>query len=233
MTAPRIIGGAVEGGTSLSGITLSSDVSGGGLIAIDYQAIQLGNRLRDRLLFYNRLMIALQGGIRYCIVPFLTDYIAPCADSVFSTVFTGNSDDYIDTKFSDATTFSDGSTFTQPPVSGSITNNGSAGDGTVSLTVIGGRPLVGGEWFGVEHANGNFRAYNVTDVDSQVVNSVNGNVEATVGIRPTLRASTTAGQTIDWWRPRCTMRIRPGNDPQLILQQFWYSTPDLSFIEAF
>ena len=233
MTAPRIIGSTVEGGASLSGITLASDANGGGLVAVDYQNIQLSNTNRDRILFFNRLMIALQGGIRQCVVPLLTDYIAPCADSLFVNAFTSVPQGYSHTPFSDLTTFSDGSEFSQANVSGLIVSSGNSGDGTVTLSVINGRQLQGGEWFGVQHASGAFRAYCVTDIDSQSVDGTSGIVTATVAIRPTLREAITVGMNVDWWRPRCTMRIKSGMDPTLDLSQFWYGTPSLSFVEAF
>ena len=229
MTAPRIIGGAIEGGAALSGVTLASDVSGGGLVAVDYNDIQVGNSNRDRILFFNRLMNTLQGGIRPVVVPLMTDYFAPCADSLFATP---GASPYSLEPFSDGSTFSDGSEFSTPPVTGSIQNVGAAGDGTVTLMVLGGRPLQGGEWFGVIHPSKSYRAYNVTDVDSQSVDS-HGNVTATVGIRPPLRDATSVGLNVDWWRPRCLMRIKSGADATLDLSQFWYSTPSLAFVEAF
>lgn len=237
MTAPRIVGGAIEGGSSLSGITIASDTTGGGFVAIDYSDIQLRNTNRDSIVFFNRLMIALQGGIRTCVVPLLTDFMAPVAGnpfgSMFSSVFGGaSSSDETLTTLSDGSIFSDGSSFSQAPVAGTITAAGNAGDGAVSLTVIGGRSLHGGEWFGVQHRTKSFRAYNVTDVDSQTFDE-NGNVSATVAIRPTLRDLLTVGMVVDWWRPRCLMRVKSGNDPTLDLEKFWYATPSISFVEAF
>lgn len=237
MTAPRIVGGSVEGGSALSGITLASDITGGGFVAVDYQDIQLSNTNRDRILFFNRLMVALQGGVRSLVVPLLTDYIAPVADNPFSSVYSSVfgsafASGLVTTTFSDGAPFSDGSTFTQPPVSGVCVSAGAAGDGTVTLTVVGGRPLQGGEWFGLNHATKSYRAYCVTDIDAQSIDDY-GIVTATVGIRPTLRDVTTSGMILDWWRPRCLMRIRSGADATLDLAQFWYATPSLALVEAF
>jgi len=241
MSAPRLVGSAVEGGASLSGIVTASDATGGGLVAVDYSEIQLSNVNRDRILFFSRLMNALAGGVRFCVVPLLTDYIAPYAGAAtFNNSF---SFDYLKTAnvptpaptpttFSDGASFDDLSSFAQPPVAGAITAAAAAGAATVTLTVVNGRYLQGGEWFGVQHPNKSFRAYCVTDVDAQA-NDANGVVTATVGIRPTLRDVLTIGMTVDWWRPRCLMRIKSGADPTLDLTQFWFSTPSLSFIEAF
>lgn len=232
MTFPRIVGGSYEGGSALSGVTLASDITGGGFLAVDYAEIQLSNTKRDRILAFSRLMVALQGGIRTCVVPLLTDYVAPAVDGLFSGVFSGSRYGNIGTTFSDGMTFSDGSEFSQPPITGFIAAAGNAGDGTVSLTLVGGRPLQGGEWFGVQHPTKSFRAYCVVDVDSQSVDG-SGNITATVDIRPTLRDIVTNGMTVDWWRPRCLMRIKSGADATLDLSQFWYSTPSLAFVEAF
>lgn len=232
MIAPRIVGGAVEGGATLSGAQLATDVTGGGFVAVDYENIQLGNSNRDRLLFFNRLATALHGGVRACVVPLLTDYIAPCKDNLFAPVFGGGGDGYVRTPFADGSTFSDGAQFAQPPVSGAFLENYAAGAGTVNLTVVGGRALQGGEWFGVEHANKSFRAYCVTDIDEQI-ELPDGSFNAAVAIRPVLRDLVVADQRIDWWRPRCLMRIKSGAESTLLLQQFWYATPSLSFVEAF
>ena len=61
MTFPRIVGGSYEGGSALSGVTLASDITGGGFLAVDYAEIQLSNTKRDRILAFSRLMVALQG----------------------------------------------------------------------------------------------------------------------------------------------------------------------------
>ena len=241
MTAPRIIGGAIQGGTALSGVTLASDATGGGFVAVDYLDIQLSNVNRDRILYFNRLMNTLSGGVRFCVVPLLTDYIAPYADN--ADFDGGFSDAYAKglrvptptpspSPFSDLTMFDDGASFSQVPVAGKIAANARAGQATVTLTVVNGRRLQGGEWFGVQHAKKSFRAYCVTDIDAQS-NDVNGTVTATVGIRPTLRDAVTVGMPVDWWRPRCLMQIKVGADPTLDLSQFWYATPSLSFVEAF
>jgi hypothetical protein len=119
---PRILGGAVEGGSALNGITLASDASGGGLVALDYQQFTLNTTNRDAILFYNKLMVALQGGVRLCVVPFLTDILSPITDA---DLLNGD----IITPFSDGTFFSDGTGFYQPQVSGTILNDADVGFG--------------------------------------------------------------------------------------------------------
>ena len=209
MSAPRIVGGAVEGGTSLSGITLASDVSGGGLVAVDYSEIQLGiNSTRDHILYFNRLMIALQGGIRNIVVPMMTDIYAPVPDNFFPN---------------DA-----GAT---PTVTGTFLSNKPVGSSTVDLTVVNGRLLQGGEWFGVFHPTKQWRVYCVTDIVTQT--TVAGVINATVNIRPPLRDVAISGNTVDWWRPQCLMRVKSGSDITMMLDGYWRGMQNLSFIEAF
>lgn len=237
MGAPHIVGGAVESGAALSGITIASDATGGGFVAIEYSDIQVSFCGPDRIVMFSRFMVALQGGIRTCIVPFMTDYMAPVAGNPFSSAFTsvfGGSPASTPQahRFSDGSSFDDGSAFGQAPVAGKITADGTVGSATVSLTVVGGRALHGGEWFGVQHKNKSFRAYCVVDIDQQSVDE-NGIVTATVAIRPTLRDAVSVDMIVDWWRPRCLMRIRSGSDPTLDLAKFWEASPSLQFVEAF
>lgn len=227
VTAPRFLGGAVEGGTALSGSSVASDVTGGGLIAVDYFDIQLGNRDPGRMRYYSRLAAALSTGVRKCVVPLLTDFWAP----ITGNSLTGGGVSPKST-FDDGAVFSDGSTFSQPPVAGKSLGDWSAGASTLNLTVVGGRALEGGEWFGVQHLSKSFRAYCVTDVVS-LTSFPNGNFNASVNIRPPLRDVVKDGQVIDWWRPRCLMRIAPGFSPDLDIGPAFWSTPSLKFVEAY
>ena len=224
MTAPRIIGTGVEGGTSLSGVSLASDIAGGGLVAVDYTEIQISNTNQSRMRALNRLAVALTGGIRPVVVPLMTDFIAP--------VLISNSSDVL-TPFSDRSPFSDTSELFNPPVSGKVSGAKSASGATISVSVIGGTGILeGGEWFGLNHPTSGFRAYCVTDIDS-VTGDGHGNNLYTVGIRPTLRDQIADGASVDWWRPRCTMRLAPGFAPDIDVSMFWYATPSLKFVEAF
>lgn len=200
---PRIVGSAVESGGSLSGVTSASDATGGGLIAIDYTEFVLGNTDPGTMRLMNQLSVALAGGVRSIVVPFLVDWISPY-------------------NFTTSTSFP----------SGFVSGAQAVGSGTISVSVIGGTGvLTGGEWFQLYTSGQGYRAYCVTDIDSMSV--VGGNNLYTVGIRPTLRDAVSDGAAVSWWRPQCTMRLAPGFSADITVTEWWRSTPSLKFIEYF
>lgn len=223
VTFPQIVGSAVEGGTSLSGVTDASDSTGGGLWALNYSNIIVGNVTQSALRMINRIGIALAGGIRNIIVPFPVDFVQP--------VLIGNP--VLLSTFSDGTTFSDGSLFSQPSVAGFVLGAQAVGAGTISVSVIGGTGVLeGGEYFGLLHPTKGYRVYAVTDLDTPTVD-FNGNNEYTIGIRPPLRDSIADGSRVTWWRPQCLMRLMPGSSIDLDVRPFWLASPSAKFIEAF
>ena len=223
MRAPRIIGNAVESGMALSGVSIASDATGGGLVAVDYQTIWLGNTDQTRMRYFNRLAAMLVGGTRYINVPLMTDFYAPIAigSGGFSNV-----------GFSDTATFSDGTTYSQASASGNVSGDTPVGSGTLTLSLIGGiGTLTGGEWFGLSHPTKGNRAYCITDIDTSFTA---GSVTFyTVGIRPTLRDVIHDLSQVTWYRPQCLMRLAPGTSPDMDIEQYWFTTPSLSFVEAF
>jgi hypothetical protein len=223
MTAPRILGGAAEGGMAMSGVSVASNIAGAGFVAVDYLEIQTSNVLQLKLRYFNRMAQAMRSGVRQCVVPLLTDFYAP-ADKSAKLGHVG---------FSDGATFSDTTDFSEPPVTGYVAASANAGDATIQVAVVGGTGVLeGGEWFGVQHASKSFRAYCVTDIDS-VTQDANGNNVYTVAILPTLRDAITVDMNVDWWRPRCLMRLASGFNPDIDVSSYWYATPALKFVEAF
>lgn len=221
MTMPRIVGAAVEGGASLSGVSYASDATGGGFVAIDYNALSLGNRDPMRMRFAQRLATALSGGVRTIIVPFLVDFIQPMPVDVDARAV----------PHSDGAPFGDTSLYASARTEGAFVRSWGKQAGTVFLTGVA-QDLVGGEWLGVLHPTAGARVYNVTDVDSITIDAY-GNKTYQVGIRPTLREAVWDGQAVAWRRPRCTMRLAPGFEPQIDVSPYWFATPSLKFVEAF
>lgn len=217
MTLPYIVGAAIEGGSSLSGITNASDVTGGGLWAIEYSNVRLGNVNPARMRYWMRLSTALAGGIRPIVVPFFVDFMQPGGGPIL-------------TPFSDSSTFSDESEFSQPAFSGPIAT-AAVGAGTVAITVPSSPALQGGEFFGVLHPTKLQRVYQITDIDSAVVSG--SNTIYTVGIRPTLREALAGTETADFSTPNCLMRLAPGQTVKTSVKPYWWATPSISFIEYF
>jgi hypothetical protein len=221
MEMPRILASAIGGGQTASGIISNADMSGGGLVAVTYSNVQLGNANQGAMRYWNRLASALAGGVRPIIVPMLVDWIQPVARP-FGTGLT---------PFSDGALFSDGSEFYSPPVTGTIMAGATVGAGTISVLVIGGSGILeGGEWLGINHSVKGNRVYNVVDVDGYDVDG-DGNRIYTIGIRPTLRQALLGGEPVDWWRPKCVMKL--AKPIVTSVEKYWWSTPSIELIEYF
>jgi hypothetical protein len=214
MKMPRIMSGSIGGGSSASGITGSADISGGGFLAVDYANVQLGNANQSALRAWNRLAIALNGGVRPIVVPLLTDFIAPILKT-------------------DSPAPQDTSIFTDPVVTGLVGGAATVGLGQILVSVIGGTGILeGGEWFGLNHLTKSYRAYNVIDIVS-IAPDGSGNNLYLCNIRPTLREALAGGETVDWYRPRCVMRIDPASPMEIDIEKNWWSTPSIKLVEYF
>jgi hypothetical protein len=69
-----IVGTAIEGGRSLSGITQSINYSGGGFVAVTYGGINLFTPAQAK--FWNRLAGTLNGSVGTVLLPLWTDTVA-------------------------------------------------------------------------------------------------------------------------------------------------------------
>ena len=236
MIMPRIVGGGVEGGASLSGVTPASDATGGGFVAVDYSSLFIGNSDQSKMRAINRLAVALAGGIRTIVVPLLVDFIQPvpiltgiAGPGGVTTPWSSGAP----LPWSTGVTWSTGANWLIRNVGGAVSGAQLANSGTITISLIGGTgALEGGEWFGLSHPTKGLRAYCVTDIDT-VAADVHGNPLFTVGIRPTLRESISDASPVEWWRPRCTMRLAPGSSIDINVDKFWFSQPSVKFIEAF
>lgn len=223
MTAPQIVGSAVEGGRTLSGLTSAADLTGGGLVAVKYSAIQLSNTTPDAQRYWSWLSAYLAGGVRSILVPLLVDRVSP---------FQGP---YVERRVgithSTEAMFSTGAGYA---IGNAVAWIGAAQQnaGTVAIVIAGGPQIVGGEWFEIVHPTRGSRAYCITEIDAVTVNADLSRTY-TVGIRPPLRDAVGQGAVISFSRPKTLMRLAPGTQMPNDIEKYWYSTPEVSFIESF
>jgi hypothetical protein len=175
-----VVGSAVEGGRSLSGITQSINYSGGGFVAVTYGGIQLFSAAQAKA--WNRLGAILNGSVTTVVVPLWTDQIAARNPG------------------GDALGFPSG-----PLANPTVTNAVLMGATTLKLSGVSTAVIEGGEWFAIFHgAPVGWRAYRIQgpqDVPTGV---------RTINFMPPLRADTAAGTEADFWRPQCLMRLPAG-----------------------
>lgn len=181
----------LKGGTSLSGDEDRVSTDGGGRVFADFSNGALVDR--DKVLAWRALATILEEGITPIVVPFCDIRHQPFGGEHL-------------VPHSDTTFFSDGSGYAG---GGPIAQTATALDlrATSALfTVALPQPLLGGEWFSIQHATKGWRAYKVRTVEAQDAGT------ATVTFRPPLREAVEAGQIVDFENPRCLMTAdaRPG-----------------------
>lgn len=134
--------------------------------------------------------------------------------------------------FSDGTTFSDGTLLVSGEVNAEFEADAAYRATTISVRVWGARAFMGAEPFTVVHPTMEDRLYGTARVLSSVADG-----EATVyslRISPPLREAVTAGDQIDFNRPRCTMRVDM-TDPDMwpTFEPGWLARVNLRFSETF
>lgn len=229
MSAPEIVGASIETGRSLSGLTGSMDISGGGFVTIKYSNILLDTKSPERVKYWSYLRSLLAGGQRSIIVPFMTDFWSPVVgQQYYTTTFKGALASTPDT----GVTFSNAARLQVMIVKASLTGAVTLNQSTVSINILGGQSLTGGEWFEIKHFTKSYRAYCVTDVLSTAVQG-DGSYTCAVNIRPPLRDYADINQSVRFYRPRCLMRLMPGTSIPFDMEKYWWSTPEITFVESF
>lgn len=199
-----VVGIAVEGGRSLSGVTRVINYTGGGFVAVDYGGINLMSRAE--LKEWNRLGSMLNGSVRTVLIPLWTDPVA-ARDS-------------------------DGDPAGGPggPLNPEVAGGSPAplGSTVLRINLHGSTVVQGGEWFAIDHGGDlEWRAY-------RIVKEIPGDPPNDYRISPPLREEVPVGKTLDFWRPQCLMRLKPGES-----LPFTFSAPgassivSASFVEAF
>jgi hypothetical protein len=219
-----IAGSSIESGRSQSGITGAIDFSGGGLWTVRYSQIQVFGAPQH--LYYQYLRNYLRGGVRSIVVPMLTDYVAPTP--------TPGGPIHIATPFSDGSSFSDGSLFRQSSIQAVIAGYCPLNATTISLKMIAGGALQGGETFAIDHPAKAWRAYGICEIDSVGAPDMNGAITYQVAIAPPLRQAVSDQTPLEFARPKCLMRLMAGGPGMpWAVERYWQGLFDISFIESF
>lgn len=201
----------LKGGTALSGDQDVVSTDGGGRVFAEFSAGALVDR--DKVLAWRALLARLEEGVTQVVVPFC---------DVRHTPYGGEHR----VPHSDGTPFSDGALYRGGgPVAASISDVPLRGT-AIAFTFAAARPLIGGEWFAIEHPNKGWRAYKV----KEIVSDYNG--EVGVRFSPPLREAVTVGQPLDFRDPRCLMTQDPSQRASSALQSRRYTDAAIRFIEA-
>lgn len=182
----------ISGGEALSGDEDIIATDGGGRVFVE-----IGNPYLDEhdvALAWRALDAYLDGGARAIVIPFCDGRHQPYADPT-------------SVPHSDDTTFSDETEYVQGNAHGTIAANAALRATIIDIEdLVLPRALLGGEWLSINHPTMRWRAYRIMEIVEQ--DSEAGT--ARIAIRPPLREAVTAGEDVDFAKPRCTMRVEGG-----------------------
>lgn len=181
----------ITGGTSLAGEQDKTSADGGGRVFAEFSNGSLVDRAQN--MAWRAVVTLLEEGVTVMDVPFCQARFTPYGPGLSGV------------PHSDGTPFSDGSLYEAAGGFASIAGPAILRDIVLELDLALPQPLVGGEWFSINHPNKGWRAYRVMRISG-----------ATVEFRPPLREAVTAGEIVDFMDPRCRMVAdgRPGTAVQ-------------------
>lgn len=216
-------GSAIDGGVNGLGETISSEMSGGGIITATYERMVLQGP-DERHEVVNWLGAHLNGGFRFMNVPIVNDGIGPFP------VINGKRRPIIGgIPHSDGSLFSDGAGYSQATVYGEITEV--VHSGIIRMRAYGlERPLRWSDWFSIYHPNKGWRAYRYWKV---IDKTDEANPIYSLALAPPLREAVTVGTRVELARPTCVMRIARGQTVPWEYDGWYSSRPTVSFTEAF
>ena len=216
----RVDGSAMSGGTSLSGYEDVIRTDGGGIWRADFGDGDFGDRDaagRAETLAWRALNAGMQGGAVAVIVKF--------CDRLHQPV----SGDRLLTPHSDQTPFADAALYQSPGASAVVVYvvNGQSGGNratVIDIRLTGPLPLIGGERFGYEGANG----WGERSAEIYAIEDRGGGVTR-IMFQPPIRGGIAAGDTLDFDNPGCQMRrTSPASNP---LSMGAFSSASISFQE--
>jgi hypothetical protein len=213
---PRLVGQAITGGASLSGEAQFADVGGGGRWVVDFGEATLWTR--EKILAWRRFAAACDGGAAQAVVPITDRRQQPVTGA-----YAGSDTIGLDTWVADSSAIPD-------DISATVTVGAALGATSLTFTYTGPLPLVGGEFFSIEHATWGHRLYQFIRIDS---GGAGGGGSTTATFRPPLREAIDTGSPttyleMEW--PRCLMRV-DGDISETVSMQRW-GKASARFVEA-
>ncbi len=128
---------------------------------------------------------------------------------------------------SDDSSFSDGSLYDNSMISATLAAAATLRATSLTVSIVAGDDLHGGEYFSIDHATNRWRLYRIRTATK--------NLDGTwaVTIRPPLREDVLTGVALEFDRPKCVMRLAAVDSMDATFEQAWYGTQAAMFVEAF
>lgn len=207
----NLVGGALSGGTAISGATQTSSLSGGPYWQAELSGMWM--RTAEHVKVWRALEALLDQGVATMIVPMCEARYSPSGETNLVS-------------HSDTDLFEPDSDYTTGAALHTVVG-ATALRATQIVLDMNGRALVGGEHFTLNHAAGGPRLYRV----ARVVSVASENY--TCKIRPPLRAAVSNGASADFANPRCLMKLSPGEAIGLSLEGNRFGEGAMNLTESF
>lgn len=182
----------ISGGTSLANVEDMISTDGGGRVFCEFADAELVDR--EKVLAWRAIKTMLDEGVTEIVVPFCDPRHQPVNTPIEGV------------PHSDGSPFGDDSLYASGGGNGEVAAPAALRATSLTFTGTTEKPLIGGEWFSIQHPNKSHRAYRIGRIAG-----------STLTFRPPLREAITAGEVINFRNPLCLMRVegRPGNRLQL------------------
>lgn len=200
----------ISGGRALNGDEDTIAADGGGRWFADLGDADLYSR--DRVMLWR----AFKSAIRYGAIPF----VFPVCDIRHQP-----SNGPASVSHSDGSSFSDDSLYDSEDCTAELSAGAALRATQITLTMLLGKPLIGGERFTIDHPTMRHRCYQIGLVLAQTATT------ATVQFHPPLREAADAGAPVDFNSPRCVVKL-DGAMPAPLSGPRWASG-SVRFVEDF
>lgn len=204
----------LRGGTALSGEQDVVSTDGGGRVYAEFAKGPLVDRALN--LAWRALVTILEEGVTPVIVPFCDLRHQPYG----AVALTGG------VPHSDGSPFSDDSLYVSGTGGGALVTDYPLRATTIRILTTIAQPLIGGEWFAIQHPTKNWRAYRIAKVEP--VAGAPGGYD--VSFRPPLREAVVYGEAVELINPRCLMIMDQQANTRL--EHHRYGEAAIRFVEA-
>ncbi len=207
-------GSSVAGSPSLTGLVQTGQIDAGHWAA---DLVRVAATESVGLKAFRVLQGKLGGGVNFIRVPVFDDGQRP-----FPIVAGVPITPVASTEYTDGARFTDGTGFLESSIDITMAADAPRGSTKIDVTVTNAGAIGGGEYFSIRD-----RLY----IIRQVISS-NGGAQSW-WIWPRLRDNILDGETLNFDRPICLMRLTSQEADDLVVDWGAWAFPDMSFVEAF
>lgn len=228
-----VVGSAMEGGRNGNGESISTEMTGGGIVSATYENCLIKDK--EQYEYVNWLGARLNGSFRFINVPIITDWFGP-----FPTIGGLPTPIVGGIPHSDGTLFSDTSGYSQATVFGQLTAPANLNAGQIQMRIYdSSRDLRLSDWFSIYHPVKGWRAYRYWESEKlgEGTETVSGASRAykeyRLSVAPPIREACLTGTRLEFARPRFAAKFQTGFTLPLVVEAFFVTQQSIQFVEAF